>query len=466
MTSINIQTALAILRINKLISNSKIFKKFVSEDVFNSLNSTNLVDYTNNEFFLSEFFETPHDNELINKSAEIVAEYLKKDKKQKFDIAYINQCDTDVVFAPIKIDEIRKRNKESELHRFRFNVPIFDTLFPDGIDGNSFNLIAATSNVGKTTYMVDIALTCARRGMKVYYASFEESVESIYKKFVKNFYNIGSFAASDKINAETDSELVDLLNKNLTIKSFNKSVSIFDYLADIEQNSYEVIFCDYFQHFEGDSKKENHINYKFFSETISRWCKEPGRFIPFFSGVQMNRTGYGDVEKITEGKFLPHQDHIGGSMGAGQASDNIINLYSYPPIAGAVSEDAYGLIASVVKTRSSGRKDEIFYSSISKISQRVLDCSHLSYTPGASQEISTPKIKEKSEPKKNKSEVETRRTSSYKDKFKKQTCDLDNSPTVFDPPTELKFGDVKEFVAEQLSHSTDDDFISDIKKGK
>ncbi len=451
----NIQTSIAILFLSKHIKLSDLLKSFLDADVveFLSSNEPNKELYEDSQYFDNDSLCLFEHADIISAAASVVSSKIKLNKQLKVDLDIINQTDLEDIFKTDTPEEIENRTIISKEHKFHFDSPLFKNMFPLGIDGNSVNLIAAASNVGKTTIMIQLAIDAARSGKKVYYASFEESIDSIYMKLVRNFYNIGTIEAYERVTNHNTREIRELISTNLRIKSFNFQVSVEDYLEDINKNKYDIIFCDYFQHFLGDEKKEDHVNYKKFAQKIMHWCKEPGRYVPFFSGMQFNRSGVSDNEKLLTGEFRGSLEHLGGSIGSHQQADNVVNLYAFPSVALCLAQEVYGLAVFVTKARSGGKKDELFISAIDKTTQRIVDCSNINL-PG-------------------KESIPTKRNNKSKE--------LDSTPHVFEKlsprqrleakqtakaiSTDSKFGDVKAFIEQQLDHSHDD-FINDIKDRK
>lgn len=161
-----------------------------------------------------------------------------------------------------------------ELKRIKTPFPTLDTMLAGGFVKGSFVLVGGTAGSGKTSLMIQMALTAAQHGVKTYFIEGEMTELEIYERAIGiltgediDEIRIGEHATStlDAIDRILKMPFELLIDTKRNLKNIVSEIEI------AIANGFEYIFVDYLQVFSdksGRSAQDEFMNIKKVSEGL------------------------------------------------------------------------------------------------------------------------------------------------------------------------------------------------------
>lgn len=172
-----------------------------------------------------------------------------------------------------------------------------DLALGGGLLEQSYNLILAETNIGKTTIMLNLALNAMRRNESVIYLTFEETKNAILSRLVQNILKI-KMPDVHKIN-DYQKNLVKVIIKNITVISEpSGSISTTDFFKLIESHEHSFIFIDYYTHFKKHPKNDVLQELTKISTDLSNYAKQNDKIV--WSAAQARRESFGKKPSLAD----------------------------------------------------------------------------------------------------------------------------------------------------------------------
>lgn len=228
-----------------------------------------------------------------------------------------------------------------------FKIKSLDDAYSNcGLPATGYNLLAAESNVGKTTILANLAGNYAEQDKKVWFITFEETKDSILGRFVRNYVQINSIKWKNKdlTASEKQRYVKSKVCNYIHIDAWDSAsiqvaqmIEIFE-KADIEDRP-DIIIIDYFTHFAKKEREET-------TEAMERISRELMTFsnkskIMIWSAAQLKSEGYKN-----KGAGL---EHIGKSLAAAQLASEILFIREEKEV--EIGEGEALLNITIAKTR-------------------------------------------------------------------------------------------------------------------
>ncbi|HET6786023.1 MAG TPA: hypothetical protein VFH18_08355, partial [Erysipelotrichaceae bacterium] len=207
------------------------------------------------------------------------------------------------------INTVSNRNEIDEYVKFVNENKIKLPLFPITVLPQKLNMIVAPSNVGKSTYLQNIAVRTAMLGMKVLYITAEQSDKEIGKKITIKEDHIPD---KPENYAGISVGFLDPLSEEDLVAQ----------LAEINLQNYDIIVYDYIKFSTLIGKLETYNAISRLTDLFYRHLVMASKKTVFFAAIQANTTG----QKINDENQIAEiwASLVDGGGGAGRHADNVV----------------------------------------------------------------------------------------------------------------------------------------------
>jgi archaellum biogenesis ATPase FlaH len=157
------------------------------------------------------------------------------------------------------IAEIAEEVAKIKVDRFTTTIPEIDEMIDGGLRSGSFNVVVADSGLGKSNYILKLALELAKQGVKVHLVSVEMGKKDVVDRLLAMAGDI-PFNELRNQNQEKMDELVEALGllRETLFLTFSSDVN--DILTDIEihkdEQNTQVVLIDHIHAITSESTSE------------------------------------------------------------------------------------------------------------------------------------------------------------------------------------------------------------------
>lgn len=222
-------------------------------------------------------------------------------------------------------------------------IPELDSALGGGLLEQSYNIILAETNIGKTTIMLNLALNAMRRNESVIYLTFEETKQAILSRLIQNILKIKMSDVS-KIN-EYQKNLVKNIIKNVIVVSEpSSSVSTTDFFKMISTHDHSVVFIDYYTHFKKNPKNDVLQELTKISTDLSNYAKQNDKIV--WSAAQARRESFGKKPSLAD---------AGASIDSVRLADVVIGASKGETVNDG-TDNKYQVIMNILKDRQGANR--------------------------------------------------------------------------------------------------------------
>lgn len=176
-------------------------------------------------------------------------------------------------------------------------IHALDNALGGGVLEQSYNLILAETNIGKTALMLNLAMNYMRQNKKVIYLTFEETRSAILSRLMQNILRI-KMGDIRKVNEFQKQTVKKILDNIIVISRPSGDISVDDFFKLIKSQSYEACFVDYFVHFKKNPKNDVLEELKTISAKLSNHAKQNDKIV--WSASQARRESYGKIPTLAD----------------------------------------------------------------------------------------------------------------------------------------------------------------------
>lgn len=249
------------------------------------------------------------------------------------------------------INTVDNRDEIDEYIKFVNENKIKLPLFPITVLPQKLNMVVAPSNVGKSTYLQNIAVRTAMMGKKVLYITAEQSDKEIAKKVtIKEDHICGK---PDNYKGISIGFLDPLSEDDLVAQ-----------LADINLQNYDIIVYDYIKFSTLVGKLETYNAISRLTDLFYRHLVMASKQTVFFAAIQANTTGQKTTDAVQIAEIWASL--VDGGGGAGRHADNVVWMAS--------DGDNSKLIICKMRDDSEHRKGDVIYLEYDKKSELLSEC--------------------------------------------------------------------------------------------
>jgi len=276
---------------------------------------------------------------------------------------------------PEMIEDWYERYGSFETIKFKTGMPSLDNII-GGLSGTELMLILANTNVGKTTFLLNLAINLSLQGKKVLFFSLEMSRDELNNKIISI---LGGHEAFKIRSGEYDKNMLWETKekfKSLPITIIDRgSITTQDVLAETFkrklQGSVDVVMIDYIQRlsdrgFDNETQRLGNI-----ARTLKNFALTYE--IPIISPAQMDKSSAKnndtDVSSVAWSKDLANEADIALTL-----TEQVIKRKSI------TEEEEKKLMLVIAKSRNS-EKDKWFNVNFDKITLRMTLENDLFYSP-------------------------------------------------------------------------------------
>jgi len=224
---------------------------------------------------------------------------------------------------------LRERNKT----KIPLGIPILDSLIAGGLPKQSVHTVLAGYGVGKTSFLINVAVEAARKGIKTLFTYHEGRTEQIVARFLSKITRIpfNTFLTLDiEIHKEKIERAKKLLKDNILIKPMCQVgitvEDVYEYAKEKQKDfPFDLLISDYGQELDprqGFREKRHNISkvWTIFDQMASELD------IVILTAAQFNREG---VKKSKRGMTVVRSDNISECINIAQKSEIILTLNPY-----------------------------------------------------------------------------------------------------------------------------------------
>lgn len=236
--------------------------------------------------FLEERGYVSHDTvrQKMNTSASRLSQLLKEDREGRHRI-HIDIRPDGSRFMNIRMPSGLRRCKRLEGRTYKPSVFFpkeFHTLIGTDLKGfepETFFVLAADTNHGKTQFLLNLALENAERGKKVFYVQHEEEDRRLKRNLARRF--LGRLPVDDE---ETENTIAGI-TENLILYTVDGESNLDSFLEDLENDRPDLVVYDYLS--------QEHVKTTIAEQTsiINTIVQKIGnkltaKGVPFFTAIQ------------------------------------------------------------------------------------------------------------------------------------------------------------------------------------